>query len=461
MQQTSDSKAIISLHLLGIANLLLYFLFTLIPADWSISSSSHLTLFAAMSFLFLGTVRRVDTLVGRRLTWVIIGWGFLFRIVLVVDITGETKLLSPDVYRYLWEGRVVAAGESPYLHAPDSPKLKSLQQDYRGIWEKVEHKEVPTIYPPAAQLLFSILPATVGGFRAVLLVFDMTVLLLLALWLQKKNMPAGRLICYAWLPLAVLELSSSAHVDGLFLPFMVLGLLLFDCRKNTSSLAASLLSLSIAVVIKFVALVPLSFVLSQLLLEEKDRRKALLLALIPVVVISGFYIPFFDSGSALTAGLFAYASRWRFNGSLFLVLESMVSIFPTTADTNLLARLISSFVIISAFLFSAWTRADSVKASLGLFLCILLFSPTVYPWYLLWFAPLLVARDWGGMSIPLLVFCCTVLLSYEVLAHPDDWTVPLGLRLLEYGLPLVIFLLLNAKKYVNCGQYPDNQLSPQ
>src|SRR5689334_4625690 len=61
-------------------------------------------------------------------------------------------VLSDDVWRYLWDGRVLRAGISPYAHAPDHPSLAFLRD---AGWRRVNNPEIPTIYPPVAQILFA------------------------------------------------------------------------------------------------------------------------------------------------------------------------------------------------------------------------------------------------------------------------------------------------------------------
>ena len=38
----------------------------------------------------------------------------------------QTPSLSGDVYRYVWDGRVVNSGFNPYLHVPADPALTAL-----------------------------------------------------------------------------------------------------------------------------------------------------------------------------------------------------------------------------------------------------------------------------------------------------------------------------------------------
>ena len=49
--------------------------------------------------------------------------------------------LSADVYRYLWDGTELASGHNPYARAPLDPRIN--------------HPEIPTIYPPHAELLLA------------------------------------------------------------------------------------------------------------------------------------------------------------------------------------------------------------------------------------------------------------------------------------------------------------------
>ena len=61
---------------------------------------------------------------------------------------------SDDVWRYLWDGWVSVHGVNPYLHAPAAGALDGLAAPWRAL---VNHPEVPTIYPPGAQIVFHLL----------------------------------------------------------------------------------------------------------------------------------------------------------------------------------------------------------------------------------------------------------------------------------------------------------------
>src|ERR1041385_8962260 len=61
--------------------------------------------------------------------------------------------LSDDIYRYVWDGRVQAAGINPYHYIPAAPELAHLRDD--AIYPRINRREwAHTIYPPVAQVVF-------------------------------------------------------------------------------------------------------------------------------------------------------------------------------------------------------------------------------------------------------------------------------------------------------------------
>src|SRR5205809_205360 len=92
---------------------------------------AFIVLFGAAFVVYLAAVwlvaRQPDVWSGRRLAW-LLGFALMFRLLMLA--TAPT--LSDDVYRYVWEGRVLAAGGSPYRYVPSAPELQALRDDV--IW---------------------------------------------------------------------------------------------------------------------------------------------------------------------------------------------------------------------------------------------------------------------------------------------------------------------------------------
>ncbi|HWW61393.1 MAG TPA: hypothetical protein VN181_08505, partial [Thermoanaerobaculia bacterium] len=113
-------------------------------------------------------------------------------LVLRAPLMTSEPLLSNDVYRYLWDGQALRSGVNPYAHAPHDPRIN--------------HPEIPTIYPPHAEALFVLAP-NLFTWRLVIVAFDLFALFLL------RGRPRVAL-AYATFPLLLFEGTWSGHVDA-------------------------------------------------------------------------------------------------------------------------------------------------------------------------------------------------------------------------------------------------------
>jgi len=163
--------------------------------------------------------------------------------------------LSDDVLRYVWDGRVAAAGRNPYDLPPDSVEL-APQRD--PTWEQVPHREVPSLYPPLAMTLFSIaarLPHPVTVVKAALAACDLVACALLLRLARRRGLPETRVVAYAWNPLVTLEVAGMGHVDALGVVLAVAAVDLV-ARERPRPLAAALAAAG-GVLAKLVPLVAL------------------------------------------------------------------------------------------------------------------------------------------------------------------------------------------------------------
>ena len=86
-----------------------------------------------------------------RALWLIFGIGIMLRVyVLLFD-----PLLSTDIFRYIWDGRVQAAGINPYRYFPAHDALAPLRD--ATIFPRINRADYAvTIYPPVAEFFFLI-----------------------------------------------------------------------------------------------------------------------------------------------------------------------------------------------------------------------------------------------------------------------------------------------------------------
>ena len=157
-----------------------------------------------------------------RALWLILGVAIGLRAyVLLFD-----PLLSSDIYRYVWDGKVQATGINPYRYVPADPALASLRAG--TIFPHINRATTAvTIYPPVAQFFFLIVTRigeNVTVMRLALVGCEAVTVAIIALFLRRMNQPVTRVVAYLWHPLPLWEIASSGHVDALMLALMLLGL---------------------------------------------------------------------------------------------------------------------------------------------------------------------------------------------------------------------------------------------
>ena len=127
-----------------------------------------------------------------------------------------------------------------------------------------------------------------------------------------------------------------------------------------------------------------------------------------------------------------YANSWEANGSIYDLIKASADENDGVSVQRAKDRARRWRASRSSSRCSSRGSAARTCATAGywVFLVALLFSPVVYPWYLLWvlcFVPLL--GGWQGMTA--LVWAATVGVSY-LLWRTSDWVLPTRWLLVEY-----------------------------
>ncbi len=212
-----------SLHLLAGTGLLLAGLTLITPFAFEAFGDNAFIALAitagVLTFVATGLAERAP---ADRALWLIFGVGIALRAyVLMFD-----PLLSSDIYRYVWDGRVQAAGINPYRYVPADQALALLRDG--AIFPHINRAATAvTIYPPVAQFFFLIVTRigeNVTVMRLALLGCEAASVTLIMLLLRQINRPLTRVVAYLWHPLPVWEIANSGHVDALMVALMLLGL---------------------------------------------------------------------------------------------------------------------------------------------------------------------------------------------------------------------------------------------
>jgi hypothetical protein len=352
----------------------------------------------------------------------------LFAAAIRAPLLTTAPSLSDDVYRYVWEGRVVALGGDPFDHAPDDLDLGDLIA-IAPEWPLINHPDLPALYPAGAQWFFAlvtVLNDTELGMRVAMTLVDLLLIIVLGLLLLRTRGRVEPLVLYAWHPLAAVEVASSGHYEPLAILPMAAGLLLMHERRPYEGW----LAWGFALAAKYLGALPALFALVDEW-RRYGRRAAADGVLLVVSVIVVLSLPFSLDGQLPIGSLGAYAGSWAFNGALHTLLEPVVGFHP------------ARWICIAGFL--GWVgyvlkrRMSPGRSTAWVFVGLLYLSPVVHPWYGLWLLALL------PLFPSLFAALLTGLLPLAYLAWSSElsggpFVVPEGAWRVEYGLPLVALL---------------------
>jgi hypothetical protein len=179
---------------------------------------------------------------GRRMLPLILGLAILFRVTLLF-ITPPT--LSSDVYRYIWDGRMMNVGVNPYAHPVDSPLLDRFDSPQRAL---VNHSWMASPYLPVAQAFFAVVyrlaPDSPLSFQVAAALLDLLTGLLVIDLLHRLGLPRTWVLIYLWNPLVVVEFAHGAHLDALMICLVMAAFWLLIARMSASAMSASAMSAS-------------------------------------------------------------------------------------------------------------------------------------------------------------------------------------------------------------------------
>ena len=351
--------------------------------------------------------------------------------------------LDDDVHRYVWDGRVQRLGYNPYILVPNDPAFASLHTPETRV---LNNPEVPSPYPPGAQLFFRTVTAiheSTFALKVAFVLCDLAIVFVLLDVLRRTGQGEHWILAYVWNPLLATEVAGSGHVDilGAFLLLLSVAALVRRWR------AVAAISFALAVAVKFLPIV---------LLPLYWKRVRLRDAALAVIVLSLLYVPFLDHGRVPLGSIGTYVQRFRFNDPVFRTLERLIA-----------PQVVAGLALLIGFLTSIWMRIRSAESSANAFAwpmaASLLCAPVVYPWYMLWLLPFLRSTS----TVPIIIWTVSIIPTYYVWrlrVLGQAWVVPDGILVLEYGsvaiaAAVVAFLRFRAPAQSNAQQTRSSEAS--
>lgn len=323
-------------------------------------------------------------------------------------------VLSDDVYRFVWEGRVWLEGYNPYHLPPAAPELARFRDE---AWAAINNKSLASIYPPISQALFIVIAFLGGGVWAVKLL-ALAIHVTTTIVVSKVCIDRRAPLALALNPLLLSEGALNGHLDLLTgLALLVVGWSLLRHRIVQAVIASC-----VAVGLKGVGLVTLPLFARRPIAFSS-------VAAVSAVVLSPLLIsrPSTDAAS----GPVQFVARWRGNESLYALVEWVTGHVVEERAAVAVARAVVVVVVIAVGATLVAKRSPPLRATRIVLWTTLLLSPQVHPWYLAWLLPIdIVSGGFAGLAWSASVLCAYAPLDRWL--SEGVWEMPIALHVFEY-----------------------------
>ncbi len=332
-------------------------------------------------------------------------WSILLRALLLFSIPG----LSDDIYRFIWDGRLIYNGLDPYAALPVDYLDQGIGLN-QELYDKLNSQPYFTVYPPLNQLIFffSVLlnPESeifsMVFIRLVIFVFELGNIRLIRRLLKHYGLPQKYGLVYALNPVVILELTGNLHFEAILIFFLLQALWYYEQGR----LYRSALFFGLSVATKFL---PLIFM--PLIVRKVGLKNGIYYGLIVLAVLAVNFVPLLDSAIFQGTGesLELYFQKFEFNGSIYYLARWYGF---ETEGFNIIAKSgkwMAYATLISITLYSFLGKSKRIPENMvWVWALYLLFATTVHPWYTI---PLLALSIFSNKRFPY-IFTILIFLTY-------------------------------------------------
>lgn len=362
--------------LLGISALGYFLISYFVPREDSF------TLLVTYSILFFSYVWLVHSTNDEATINKLLAASLVFRAIFLFSF----PMLSDDIYRFVWDGRLLAQGIHPFAELPSfylEPGNEVIGLT-RGLFDKLNSPEYFTIYPPFAQFIFwlSVLVSdNVYGsaifIRVLVLLAEVGTVYIIIQLLKRYNLSENKVLLYALNPLVIIELTGNLHFEAFMIFFLLMAV--YCLHHNAIFKAALFMGASIAS--KLIPLMLLPLFIRRL----KPQVLIRLYSAIGLICLL-FFMPLLNyqliAGMSESVGL--YFQKFEFNASIYYLVREVgfiVKGYNIIAIAGKFMAVITFIIIISISLIKS--KGTSVfHVMLAILTVYLLMATTVHPWYL-------------------------------------------------------------------------------
>lgn len=316
-------------------------------------------------------------------------------IVIRIALLPSTPNLTEDFYRFIWDGRLSAAGFHPLDHPPSYYITNNIVihgDDDAWLYSQLNSANYFSVYPPIAQFLFWIcailsdsVQVSLLCLKVMIIAADIGILWIIDKLLRHLNLSRTQTLIYALNPLVLIEISGNAHYESVMIFLLLLAAyLLLHLRTGMASLP---FAFSIGA-----KLIPLMFLPP--LWKLIPRKNVVIMYTATTGICALIFFPYFKFSALL--GLFKslgyFVAKFEFNASIYYLVRE---IGYWTAGFNIIQiaggvlAFIAVILILWISLRAELSRVDTESRQKQLLetwmwsmTIYLFFTTIVHPWYL-------------------------------------------------------------------------------
>ena len=334
----------------------------------------------------------------------------------------STPNLSDDIFRFIWDGRLLNHGINPFEQLPSYYMIAGNEVDgiTKSIFDELNSQEYFTVYPPVCQAIFAfstwLFPKSILGtiitMKAFFLFFEIGTLIFLYKLLSHFKLDKKLILWYALNPLIILELTGNLHFEALMVFFLIAAIYYYE----KSNLTISGIAMGLAIATKLLPLMFLPFFIRRL-----GWKKAMIYFTIIGVSLVALFAPLFSSVflSNIGSSIGLYFQRFEFNGSIYYFFRWLGLVI---SGHNIIEGLGPILALIVFFTIISRTHKETDLSTLHLIrqmlfsLTLFLFlTTTVMPWYL---SGLILFSVFTGHRYPM-VWSFMILMTYINYSYPE------------------------------------------
>lgn len=384
---------------------------------------------------FLAYVFLVRSKVASR-GFLLIGLSIVFRLLFLFS----TPELSDDYHRFVWDGRLINANESPYELPPESisDKAKDSIDPAGELLEGMNSESYYSVYPPFNQMFFAV-AVFVGGdidntlivLRLMLIIAELALIALL--WSICNRTGRQRWVgLYALNPLVIVEISGNLHFEGLVALFLIASV--YALWRKRSVVTGIMLGLAAGL-----KLTP--FIFFPAIWQYAGWRRGAMIVITATLAFlaSGWWMLKPSTAMNIFESIQLYFRSFEFNASIYYLVREVgewILGYNPIAVAGTVLPLIGALVILGISFRKTRRNINQLCITLVLVgTAYLFFATTVHPWYLI---PILAVAVPTRLVFPW-VWSAMVVLSYS--AYQSD-TYQENLYLVFFGYAVVVLVAL-------------------